>query len=100
MSGDLKTLSTAFECILNARPWLTDIGVLELPWKQEMLDSVRRRACRPGDHNGKLVFGLMETDNTVNPQPAIQRGLGVVKQALEDCGYEVKLLLLVSFHKR
>lgn len=77
---------------MSTTPWNNDINVLELPWQQEKLDSVRRRACKSGEANGKLVFGMMESDDVVTPHPAIRRGLSIVKQALESRGYEVRSL--------
>lgn len=89
MSGDLKTLTTAFEALINTRPWLSDVSVLELPWQQEKLDAIRRRKCKSSKSNGNLVFGMMASDEVSGPDPAIQRGLAIVKEALENCGYEV-----------
>lgn len=90
MSGDLGSLISSFQCILGASPWLADIDVLELPWQQEKLDAVRRRAYKPGQAVGRLVLGLMETDDSVRPYAAIRRGLAITRRALLSCGYEVR----------
>lgn len=89
MSGKLKMLGIAFKDVLDSAPWRKDVDLLEMPWQQEKLDSIRRRKSELGGANGRLVFGLMETDDLVVPESAIRRGLATVSQALKDRGYEV-----------
>ncbi|KAK1054165.1 hypothetical protein LTR74_016029 [Friedmanniomyces endolithicus] len=48
MSADLGGVSTAFKRLLDSRPWVSDMNMIELPWRQEKLDAIRRRKSRIG----------------------------------------------------
>lgn len=89
MTRDLPSLITMTKAVLDTLPWNNDIDVIEMPWKDEALQSVRNRSCNQGERNGKLVFGLMRSDKTVNPHPPVQRALELVRGALLERGYEV-----------
>ena len=89
MGRDLPSLITMTRTVLETLPWNNDIDVIEMPWKDDVLQSVRNRSCNQGKRNGKLVFGIMGCDMTVKPHPPIQRALKIVRDALLERGYEV-----------
>lgn len=90
MSADFGGVSTMFKCLLDSKPWASDMDVLELPWRQEKIDAIRRRKSSNGSSaDGKLVFGVMESDGHVKPHPSIARAISVTTQALQRCGYEI-----------
>ncbi|KAH6666655.1 amidase signature domain-containing protein [Halenospora varia] len=89
MSRELPSLITITKAVLEYLPWNNDIEVIEMPWKEKVLQSTRNRTCRRGERNGKLVFGMMGCDKTVTPHPPVQRALNIVKAALLERGYEI-----------
>ena len=89
MTRDLASLIAMTKAVLDTLPWNNDINVIEMPWKDDVLQSVRNRSCNRGERNGKLVFGIMGCDKTVNPHPPVQRALRIVRDALLERGYEV-----------
>ncbi|KAG9241764.1 amidase signature domain-containing protein [Calycina marina] len=89
MSQDLHSLSVMTEAMLDVSPWQEDIDVIEMPWREEVLQATRNRSCIPGERNGRLVFAILACDYTVNPHPPVQRAVKMVRQALLDQGYEV-----------
>jgi amidase len=90
MTRDLPSLIIMTRAVLETLPWNNDIDVIEMPWKDDVLQSVRNRSCKHGERNGKLVFGIMGCDKTVNPHPPVQRALKIVRDALLERGYEVR----------
>lgn len=62
---------------------------MEIPWREEKLQSIRNRSSRRGERDGKLVFAVMGCDGDVRPHPPVQRGIELVTNALLQQGYEV-----------
>lgn len=91
LSYDLDGIQTVFRAILEASPWTSDIDMLEIPWRQEKHDRILARGCSSASSaaNGRLVFGIMNSDSNVSPHPPIRIALQVVKTALIESGYEV-----------
>lgn len=79
--GPLGTTAGAVKLVtkslLSQKPWLHDPTVVELPWREEQ------------EKLGQLSFGLMETDNIVNPQPPVSRAVKLVVEALKNAGHQV-----------
>lgn len=91
LSYDLAGIQTVFQALQGSRPWTYDPEILELPWREEKYNSISARRCDPSgaEPNGRLVFGLLESDGHVTPHPPVRLALERVKQALLRCGYEV-----------
>jgi amidase len=81
--GDLVFLTKA---LLAVEPWRSDPGVHELPWRDEVFESVRGRFRGKGE---RLAFGVMRSDGVVNPQPPVARALREVVQLLKSLGHTV-----------
>ena len=94
MALDLPALELAFKATLDAFPWKEDCDVIEMPWRQEKIQSVRSCMSRRGEKDGKLVFAVMRDDGNVRPHPPIQRALTLVTEALLNQGYEVFMTAL------
>lgn len=90
MAPDSGTLAMTFKALLDSNPWLHDVDVCEIPWRQNKLDAIRKRKSSPGQTDGRLVFGVMTCDGYVNPHPTIKQALTTVRVALEQCGHEVR----------
>ena len=97
MTSDLPSLVTVTKAVLETFPWQDDVSVIEMPWKEEVLQSIRNRSCVQGERNGRLVLGILECDHTVKPHPPVQRAIKMVRQALLENGYEVCSHLKVGF---
>jgi amidase len=89
MSNDLDTLQLTFKSLLDSNLSLSDPCCVPLLWRQDILDSIRRRNGCPEQRNGRLVFGVMRSDDCVHPHPSIQRAITLVTEALSRCGHEI-----------
>lgn len=94
LAGDLEGIKIVFKALQDSSPWTYDDNALELPWRQEKYDSIIARRCNLSgiEPNGRLVFGMLDSDDHVHPHPPIRLTLRRVKQALLRCGHEVGLL--------
>jgi amidase len=99
MTRDLQSLISITRAVLETLPWNNDVDVIEMPWKNDVLQSVRNRSCHRGERNGKLVFGIMGCDKTVNPHPPVQRAIKIVRDALLERGYEVRCYTQLILHR-
>ena len=93
MAGELNAIELAVKTLLDTSPWQDDCDVVEMPWREEKIQSIRNRTCRRGEKDGKLVFAVMGCDGQVNPHPPVQRGMALVTKALLKQGYEVCSIL-------
>lgn len=89
MAADLGALELAMKVVLDTSPWQDDCDVVEIPWREEKLQSIRNRASRRGERDGKLVFAVMGCDGHVQPHPPVRRGIALVTEALLQQGHEV-----------
>lgn len=89
LSQSIDGLAISFKAILESKPWLYDPEVAEIPWRQDKFNSIISRTCSPGLQNGRLTFGILSSDDFVEPHPTIGQAIAIVKKALQHCGYEV-----------
>ncbi|TKA25169.1 hypothetical protein B0A50_05867 [Salinomyces thailandicus] len=91
LAGDLEGIKIVFKALQDSSPWTYDDNALELPWRQEKYDSIIARRCNLSgiEPNGRLVFGMLDSDDHVHPHPPIRLTLRRVKQALLRCGHEI-----------
>lgn len=81
-----RSLKLVVKSILSQEPWRHDPNVVEIPWR----DSQEKEVWDTVDGStGQLTFGLMKTDNIVNPQPPVARALQMVVRAVEKAGHKV-----------
>ncbi|KAG5300065.1 amidase [Histoplasma capsulatum G186AR] len=84
--GGLKLL---FKSVLSQKPWLHDPLAIELPWRddaeQEVLDLIKSSAA------GKnlLSFGIMSSDDYIQPVPPVSRALRMMTATLLKLGHKV-----------
>lgn len=91
ITQDLPSLIKATKVVLEDSLWRNDIDVIEMPWKEEVLQSIQNLSCARGERNGKLVFAVMSDDKFVKPHPPIRRAIEIVREALLERGYEVSI---------
>ncbi|KAF2158764.1 hypothetical protein M409DRAFT_38093 [Zasmidium cellare ATCC 36951] len=91
LASELEGIQIVFKALQDSSPWTYDNEILELPWRKEKHESILARRCDPVgiEANGRLVFGVLQSDDHVNPHPPIRLALQKVKQALLSCGYEI-----------
>lgn len=75
---DLALFSRA---ILEHEPWFLDPDVLEMPWRQAVVDGVGQPQ--------RLSFAILWDDGVVAPHPPITTALKRVEVALRAAGHEV-----------
>ncbi|THX94769.1 amidase [Aureobasidium pullulans] len=89
ISADAKSLQHVLRLLLDSAPWNSCSDVLEIPWRQEKLDAIKKRAYIPEKLNGRLVFALMKDDGHSTPDLPTKQALATVEQSLRLCGHEV-----------
>lgn len=88
LSPTASGLRLAVTSVLSQEPWLHDAKVHPIPWRQEIVESIRERATLR--HGQRLTFGIVFDDKLARPFPAVQRALRVVREKLEAQGHEVR----------
>ncbi|KAL3454442.1 amidase signature domain-containing protein [Aspergillus insuetus] len=86
MGHSVRDLVFLTKALLAVQPWRSDPGVLELPWRGDVFETVRSRFRGNG---ARLAFGVMRSDGIVNPQPPVARALREVVQLLKSLGHSV-----------
>lgn len=66
--------------LASQQPWLLDPVCLPIPWRQDVVDSVKGK---------KLCFALACGDGIVRPHPPLRRAVNITKQKLEEAGHTV-----------
>src|SRR3954451_17037783 len=83
MGHSVATLQLVFKSLLSTEPWRHDPYTLPIPWRAEKEYDVERES------GYKPAFGFMPDDVVVTPHPPISRALRIVKQAMQESGYQV-----------
>ncbi|KAF2744850.1 amidase [Sporormia fimetaria CBS 119925] len=78
LASSIEGLRVVTKAVLGRKPWLRDPLVVEMPWREE-----------PEEEKGKMAFGVLRSDGTVNPQPPVRRAVEMVVKALKAQGHEV-----------
>lgn len=94
MARDISSIKVVFKALLERGPWRDDYNVIEMPWRLNKETAITRRVGTPGLSTGRLVFGMMACDGNVRPHPHIRRAMALVRQVLEQCGHEVRAIVL------
>lgn len=88
--GPLATTARAVrlgvQSLLSQNPWLYDPGVVELPWRSEVEQSVWDMIKNA---KSQLTFAVMKSDSNVTPQPPVARAISIVAAAVEKAGHQV-----------
>ncbi|KAL9091463.1 MAG: hypothetical protein Q9165_004849 [Trypethelium subeluteriae] len=74
--------------VLGWEPWRWDPDVVEMGWRGEVFEGVRRRALE-GKGEERLCFGVLMDDGVVRPQPPARRAIEMVVKAVEALGHRV-----------
>lgn len=68
--------------VLSLKPWQWDFSSLNIPWRED------EYAIGLGQRH-PLCFAFMPHDSVVFPDPPIQRGMQMLREALEKAGHQV-----------
>lgn len=81
LARSARDLSLFCKTMLHYEPWLDEAPLLEMPWKQNIVD---------GDGiPDKLCFAFLRSDNIVKPEPVVLKALERCKQDLISAGHAV-----------
>ncbi|KAK0615153.1 amidase signature domain-containing protein [Bombardia bombarda] len=86
MGVSVTTLQLVLRSLLSTEPWLQDPYVIPLPWRE-----AEEYNPNSGDatNETKPSFGFMDNDGVVTPHPPVQRGLRMVRDALNEAGFNL-----------
>ncbi|KAJ5613905.1 hypothetical protein N7528_007559 [Penicillium herquei] len=83
MGNSVQALMLVFKSLLSTEPWKYDPYTLPIPWREDM-------QFDPSSNAGyKPAFGLMLNNSLITPHPPISRALRMVRQALDEDGYQL-----------
>lgn len=89
--GGLKLL---FKSVLAQQPWMYDPSVVEIPWRETIVQENQKLISSARPNCGTLAFGLLRHDGMVKPYPPVERALRIVVEALKQQGHKVRF----TFH--
>ncbi|EXJ93263.1 hypothetical protein A1O1_01655 [Capronia coronata CBS 617.96] len=89
LSSSLGGLKLLFKAILQQQPWLHDPMVIEIPWREPIVEETQRLITKAKSTPGVLAFGLLRHDGIVHPTPPVARALGSVVSALRQAGHKI-----------
>ncbi|KAF9771233.1 hypothetical protein IL306_011151 [Fusarium sp. DS 682] len=92
MGTSIDALEVVFKVVLGTEPWLKDLAVILIPFRQEVMESYLRRVDEKG--NAKIAekplkMGIFWCDGMVGLHPPVLRGLKVVVEVLKKAGHKV-----------
>lgn len=92
LSSSARGLVLLFKTVLGAKPWLGDPGVLEIPWREDIVEETRKLV--QGQPEG-LAFGIFYDDGLVKPQPPVERAMRIAAETIKSLGHKVSAILLL-----
>ncbi|KAJ5168763.1 Amidase [Penicillium canariense] len=84
-----RSLTLLFKAVLSQQPWYHDPLVLELPWRDAIVEETRSLIEQAKAGNSTLAFAIMHWNGVDRVHPPIARGLKLVEQALQKMGHRV-----------
>lgn len=82
LARDIDTLDAFVDVYLSQQPWLSDPGVLPIPWRKDIVESYSTAGR-------KLKIGYMTDDGVVRCQPPCVRAVDNTISLLQSGGHEV-----------
>ncbi|KAJ5669604.1 Amidase [Penicillium macrosclerotiorum] len=84
-----RSLTLLFKSILSQEPWYHDPLVLELPWRDTVVEQTRSLIEKSKAGAPALAFAIMPWDGIARIDPPIARGLKLAEQTLKRLGHKV-----------
>jgi amidase len=89
LASTARSLTLLFKAVLSQQPWYHDPLVLELPWRDTVVEETRSWIEQAKAGKSTLAFGIMHWDGIARVHPPIARGLRIVEQTLKRLGHKV-----------
>ncbi|KAJ5081633.1 Amidase [Penicillium alfredii] len=84
-----RSLSMLCRAVLDQEPWYHDPLVLELPWREAIVDETRALIEQARAGLSSLAFAIMHYNGVARVHPLVARGLKLVEQTLKRLGHLV-----------
>lgn len=91
IAANPRSLALVFKAVLSQQPWLCDPLVLEIPWREDIVQRTRDSLQESIQGPSKMCFAIMRHDGVVRPQPPILRGLDIMEKTLKRLGHKVHI---------
>ncbi|KAK5095691.1 hypothetical protein LTR70_003360 [Exophiala xenobiotica] len=82
LTRDIDTLDAFMDAYLGQQPWLSDPGILPIPWRKDIADAY-------SDPGHKLTIGYITEDGVIRCQPPCVRAVEDTINRLRDAGHKV-----------
>lgn len=86
VAHSVRDLQLFFETLYSGRPWLNDISLVNLPWRQVDDEGKGLGYDRWQGTNGRLRIGIVREDGVVRPVRPIHRAMDLMVKALTSHG--------------
>lgn len=88
LAATARSLTFVFKAVLSQQPWLYDPLMLELPWRDDIVQEMRSLIAQAKNGGPSLTFGIMSWDGLAKIHPPIARGLKLVEHTLTRLGHK------------
>jgi amidase len=82
LTNSLGAVKSFMKSVASQKPWLKDPLAVRKPWDEEEYALVEH------GYGKNLCFGILWDDETIAPDPPVQRGLEEAKKALIAAGHK------------
>lgn len=89
LASSARSLALVFKAVLSTQPWFHDPLVLELPWRDAIVEETRALVQNSQKGESSLSFGIMYYNRVAKIHPPIARGMQLVEQTLKRLGHKV-----------
>lgn len=88
LAPSARSLTLLFKSVLSQQPWNYDPLVMELPWRDPIVEETLSLIDQSKKGTSALVFATMPFDGVGRIHPPIARGLKLVEQTLKRLGHK------------
>ncbi|KAK6336388.1 hypothetical protein TWF696_001948 [Orbilia brochopaga] len=88
MSTTLEPLSLFMSTVMAAKPWVNDLSLLPIPWREESHFPVDPATGKPR----KMRVGVMRWDGMVMPHPPVTRAINEVVDKMKSHGDQFEVV--------
>ena len=85
-----RSLTLLFKSVLSQKPWYHDPLVVDIPWRESIVEETRELIEKSKKGSSSLTFGIIRNDGAFQPHPPVARGLAILEQSLKRLGHKVR----------
>lgn len=89
MAPTARSLVMIMKAVLSQQPWYHDPLVLDLPWRDDVVQQTRALIEQSKGGTPSLAFGILRWDGIARVHPPIARGLKIIESTLKRLGHKV-----------